>query len=508
MFDQFSLTTDWLKARSAASPHALGLILETMSWTYAEIDSLVDDVCRFLQSGPRPKNGRLGVLLPNRLPYVCLVHAAARLNLTLVTFNTRLTPAELAWQIELTHCQTIIWDDLFSEKVATLRHSTKTETIHFIQWHAAVFQKQKGNRPAPVWSPETSPSFESIHSIVFTSGTTGRPKAVPITYAQHFFSALGSAYRLGVESDDLWLSCLPLYHVGGMAILFRSTLYGTGVDLHPRFDLEKINVALDEKSITLISVVPTMLFRLLQQRQKWPKSMRIILVGGAAASRELVEAANRLADRPLVSTSFGMTETASQFATLTPAETARKPGGVGKPFLFNQLKIMRDDNQPAAPKEIGEIWVSGPSVMQGYINNPSANEERFVGRWFRTGDLGYLDEAGDAWVVQRRSDLIISGGENIYPTEVEAILRTHPAVAEVAVVGLPDSEWGQVVGAMIQLKPHARLEPADLQLFARKHLAGYKLPRKIVTVKALPQTASGKIERKRVEEMMMGKDEN
>ena len=502
MNNQFSLTTDWLAARRDASPNALALIIDDQRWTYADLDTLVTNISSALRNQPRPENGRLGVLLPNELPYVCLVHAAARLNLTLVTFNTRLTPAELAWQVELTHCQTIIWDDRFSETVTELQHGEAKQPIRFIQWDITFFQENKGRGTGPDWDSDSPPSFDSIHSIVFTSGTTGRPKAVPITYAQHFFSALGSAYRLGVESDDLWLSCLPLYHVGGMAILFRSTLYGTGVDLHPRFNLDKINDALEEKPITLISVVPTMLFRLLQRRQHWPTSMRIILVGGAAASRELVEAANGLADRPLVSTSFGMTETASQFATLTPAETAQKPGGVGKPFLFNRLKIMRDDDQPAAPGEIGEIWVSGPSVMSGYINNPTANEERFVGGWFRTGDLGYLDEAGDAWVVQRRSDLIISGGENIYPAEVESVLRAHPAVAEVAVVGLPDSEWGQVVVAMIQLNPGERLEPADLQLFAREHLAGYKIPRKIVTVAALPQTASGKIERKRVEAMM------
>ncbi|MEM9778002.1 MAG: o-succinylbenzoate--CoA ligase, partial [Chloroflexota bacterium] len=344
----------------------------------------------------------------------------------------------------------------------------------------------------------------SLQAIVFTSGTTGRPKAVPITFDQHFYSAMGSAYRLGVQTNDIWLSVLPLYHVGGLAVIFRSTLYGTAVDLHPRFDLIEINQALDDKAITMISVVPTMLYRMIEIRERWPDSLRLILVGGAAASPELVEAAGGIAQdsRPLISTTYGMTEAASQFVTQTPANTALKPGSVGKPLLFNQLKIVDDAGSEQPIHTYGEIWAKGPVLMSGYLDHPAANAERFVDGWFRTGDIGMLDEEGDLFVIQRRSDLIISGGENVYPAEVEAALRHHPAVKEACVVGILNPEWGEIVAAMVELIPQQQVDEAELIAYSRQHLAGYKQPRRIDFVEELPQTASGKIERKRVKALM------
>ncbi len=202
----------------------------------------------------------------------------------------------------------------------------------------------------------------------------------------------------------------------------------------------------------------------------------------------------------MVATTYGMTETASQMATLLPEEVVGKPGSVGRPLLFTRLRAVGEAGEPCAVGEIGEIWVQGPIVTAGYVNNEAANAERFAEGWFRTGDMGYVDEDGDWWIVQRRTDLIVSGGENVYPAEVERVLRQHAAVADVCVVGLPDAEWGQVVAAAVQLHPLATLTAAELLEFAQPHLASYKRPRHILFLPELPQTASGKIARAEVRE--------
>ena len=343
-----------------------------------------------------------------------------------------------------------------------------------------------------------------------------------LTFANHFWSATASSYRLGIDPDDRWLSVLPLYHVGGLAVIFRSCLYGTAVILHNRFDLDAINHSLDNDGATLISLVPTMLHRLLQSRDHWPDSLRLILLGGAAATPELVEQANNLPKLvdgnqlsvnrptdyrlPLVAPTYGLTEAASQVATMLPEDAARKPGSVGKPLMFTTVNIVDDQDRELPPGEIGEIVVRGPTVMAGYYEDlglkieDEAAQSSIINHQssIHTGDMGYLDEDGDLWVVQRRTDLIVSGGENVYPAEVEGVLRGCTAVSQVCVVGIPHSEWGQQVAAMVQLKPGQALTEESLLAFCREHLAGYKQPRHILFVDDLPQTASGKIARREV----------
>ena len=493
-------SADWLYWRAQATPNRCALLFGDRAWTFAELDALTDSMCDWLSQQKLPVNRRVGVLMQNRLEYVLLIYAASRMGLTLVTFNTRLSAAEVDWQVAFTKCEWVVLDEANSKRL----NWVQKEAVTLAPDIDALLPLAKYRE----WGTDKGQSAESeaVQAIVFTSGTTGRPKAVPISYAQHFYSSMASSYRLGVEIHDIWLSVLPLYHVGGMAVVFRSLLYGTCFDLHPRFDLQEINDSLDQKSITMISVVPTMLYRLIESRQAWPNSLRLILVGGAAASPELVSAAGELAKEgnPLISTSYGMTEVASQFATQTPADTVKKPASVGRPFLLNQLRIMGDDGVPAPVGHYGEIQIKGPVVMSGYLDNQEANLERFQDGWFCTGDIGYLDQDGDLFVVQRRSDLIISGGENVYPAEVEAALRLHPAVKEACVVGVPDIEWGETVTAMVELLPGQRLDDIALISFARQHLAGYKQPRRIEFVTQLPQTASGKIERKRVVELLSG----
>src|SRR5690606_31876585 len=211
---------------------------------------------------------------------------------------------------------------------------------------------------------------DAVQAIVFTSGTTGQPKGAMLTYGNHFWSAMASAYRIGVLPGDRWLSILPLYHVGGLAVLFRSCLYGTAAVLQEGFEVEAVNRSLDEEAITLASLVPTMLYRLLPARSSWPDTLRLVLLGGAAASPELV--AQAAAAGVPVATTYGLTEASSQVATMLPEEVRRKPGSAGRPLLFNQVRIVDDSGAPLPAGEVGEIAVRGPAVMAGYYGEPEA----------------------------------------------------------------------------------------------------------------------------------------
>ena len=245
-----------------------------------------------------------------------------------------------------------------------------------------------------------------------------------------------------------------------------------------------------------------MLHRLLTRRQgqPWPSSLRHILLGGASATPELLAAG--LATGAPIATTYGLTEAASQVATLRPEAVRVKPGSVGRALMFSTIRIVDEAGNAVSPGAKGEIVVAGPTVMAGYYKNPDATAKTIRNGELFTGDIGYLDEDGDLWVVQRRSDLINSGGENVYPAEVEGVLRQHPGVAAVAVVGLPDPEWGERVAALVECHPDAAVSAAELLAFSRQRLAGYKQPRLIAFTPALPQTASGKIERRAVIELL------
>ncbi|MFN3336348.1 MAG: o-succinylbenzoate--CoA ligase, partial [Thermomicrobium sp.] len=335
---------------------------------------------------------------------------------------------------------------------------------------------------------------DAVHTLIYTSGTTDRPKGVLLTYGNHWWSAVGSQLNLGVLPDDRWLLCLPLFHVGGLSILFRSVIGGFTVELHERFDAARANEAI-EQGVTLVSLVGTMLWRMLEERgeRHYPVHLRAVLLGGGPAPRPLLERCAAVG-LPVLQT-YGLTETASQLATLVPEDALRKLGSAGKPLYPNALRIVRPDGSLAEPGEPGEIEVRGPVVTPGYWQRPDLTARAFCDGWFRTGDIGYLDQEGYLYVLDRRADLIVTGGENVFPAEVEAVLLGHPAVAEAAVIGIPDVEWGQRVVALVVLRRGMTATANELITWCRTRLAGYKVPKMIRFVEELPRTASGKLQR-------------
>ncbi|MDD2923252.1 MAG: AMP-binding protein, partial [Anaerolineales bacterium] len=357
--------------------------------------------------------------------------------------------------------------------------------------------------------------LDSVQGIFFTSGTTGFPKGAMLTFDNFRASATASAERLGVDPRDRWLLTMPLYHIGGMSIIFRAAIYGIEIVLHSGFDVDRVHHALTHEAITHVSLVPTMLHRLLEKYPdfKPSSSLRVILLGGASASESLLDKALKL-NLPIALT-YGLTEATSQVATSTPEQTRIKRGSVGKPLNGTTIDIVDEAGNSLSTGEVGEIVVSGKTVMQGYLDSKchceeSALPDEAISKQragllrssalamteLHTGDIGYLDSDGDLWVLTRRTDLIVSGGENIYPEEVERTLTSHPSVSEACVVGLPDPAWGQSVAAAVVLRDSISTE--NLIQFLRSQLAGYKIPKRIIFVESFPHTASGKLKRAEV----------
>lgn len=467
---------DWLADQAVRNPAALAVRFGTSRWCYADLDAAATEMAACLVAAGVVNGSHVAVLLPNCPEFVVLVHAVMRLAAVLVPLNTRLTKVELQWQIEYAD-------------VALLVCNAATADL------AKVLDCPRLELPGTI---ATAPALRvkarcAAQFLMFTSGTSGRPKAVQLTSSNLLAGAQASAQRLGVMPNDCWLLCMPLYHVGGLAAALRSCIYGTAIELQAGFDASLVTAAIAAGHITIISLVPTMLQRLLAAGAEASSSLRCVLLGGAAAPAELVLRALALG-WPIFPT-YGMTETAAQAVTATPAGALAKPASVGWPLAGISVEVVGSRGQQLAPGEVGEICVAGPTVMNAYYKDVLATNAALRGGALFTGDLGYLDGAGDLFVLQRRVDLIVSGGENVYPAEVEAVLLAHPAVAECCVVGLPDADWGHRVGAAVVAKAELKLEVGDLQRACRMKLAGYKVPRSWQVMDSLPRNSAGKVQR-------------
>ncbi len=330
-------------------------------------------------------------------------------------------------------------------------------------------------------------------TVLFTSGTSGAPRAVVLTHGNLLWSAIASARNLGVVAGDRWLCCMPLHHVGGLSIPLRSIAYGTATVLHSRFDAGAVNKAIDEEGVTLLSLVPTMLARLLRDRggRPFPPTLRAALIGGGPVAPALLEEAVTLRLRALPT--YGLTEASSQVTTVRLSDWPKGLTTAGSPLPFTRIEIRDEEGRALPPGREGEIVVRGPTVMAGYLGERETEAAALRRRWLHTGDIGMLDPDGRLIVLDRRLDRVVTGGENVSPAEVERVLETHPAVLEACVIGLPSTEWGQEVAAVLALRPEATLSLEELRAHAAASLAPFKVPRHALIVNALPRTGGGKL---------------
>jgi o-succinylbenzoate---CoA ligase len=431
---------NWLAQRAQTCPDRAALIAEGRRLTYEELEAEATAAARRLAARGVRRGATVTLELPVGADYVVLLHALMKLGAIAEPLNTRLAPGE---------------------REAELERAGPA---------LAISQAADAGGPEADLPLLGEHDLDAIHCRVLTSGTSGHPRPIGLTYGNHLWSAVGSAFNLGVDPSDRWLCCLPLYHVAGLEIVMRSVIYGTGAVVHDGFAVETVAEALERDGVTLMSVVTTQLTRLLEAGVGL-SGPRAILVGGGPVPLEVLEEAIGR-DAAVVQT-YGLTETASQVTTLAPEEARRKLGSAGRPLLTTHLRI-----------QDGEILVQGPVIAPG-----CADEDG----WLHTGDLGRIDDEGFLYVEDRLGDVIVSGGENVLPAEVEEVLLRHPDVADAAAVGRADAEWQEAVEAVVVLRDGAAAGAAELRQHCAESLAGYKVPKRFEFVSELPRTDSGKL---------------
>ncbi len=402
--------------------------------TYAELNDRARIVAGTLQARRVAPGDHVALVLPSPELVVAL-HACLLLGVVAVPIDLRLTEAEQA-----------------------LRTAHAAQVLDALPNGGPDDRARLARGPRAV-DPDTTAT------LMFTSGTTAGPKPVALSYDNWLWNALGSALALGLDPDERWLCPMPLAHVGGLSIQIRSAVYGTTVLLHDRFDTERALAALMDPAqrVTLVSLVPTMLSRLLDAGLREPPTLRRVLLGGGPIAPALLARAR--AARVAVSPSYGMTEACSQIAT------------DGIPLLGTELRIAED----------GEVLVRGRTVAAAALGADG---------WLHTGDLGALDDAGRLVIAGRKADTIVTGGENVAPVEVEAVLLEHPGVVDAAVFGRADPEWGEAVVAQVVLADGARVETEALRAHCAARLAPFKVPKRFEPVSGVPRGATGKLLRR------------
>lgn len=487
------MRTDWLAQNTLYAPHKTAIIWEPTNTrlSFAACNQIGDGVAVWLQEAYGLKAGdRIAILAENTLEHLFLFFACQKAGYVLVPVNYRLSPPEVAYILHDADPKLVFFAEAFSEHTA----QAPCQTLALDVLNKALAEVPPQLAP-PSW-PTQAPAHPVL--ILYTSGTTGRPKGALISHQMLLWNAVNTAMRLALTPKDISFNAAPLYHTGGWNVLLTPfLLYGATTVLLDRFDPERILRLCETEGITIVWGVPTMM-KMLSDAPHFPdldlSSVRYAIVGGEPMPIPLIEIWE--AKGIPIRQGFGMTEVGPNCFSLPEEDAIRKAGSIGFPNFFIETRLVNEIGEDLAQGEIGELLMRGPVVTPGYWRNEKATSEAIKDGWFYTGDLMRMDEEGYFYVVGRKKDMYISGGENVYPAEVEAVLYQHPAVSEAAVLGIPDPRWGEVGKAFVVLKPHQSVTETALIAHCKAYLAKYKVPQAVCFMPELPKGPSGKILKK------------
>jgi fatty-acyl-CoA synthase len=495
-------TGDWIRKWSSLQPHKRALIFEDRPFTYQELNLRTNQLCHLLLDLGVQKGDRVSVLLYNGHQYLEIFFALSKIGAILVPLNRRLAGPELEFILKDSGTRLIIFDPEFKEVLASIRPHLNLSNGDYISigspCPAWAKDYEKGLLECPVREPhlQVSVGDEDPHMLMYTSGTTGLPKGAILSHRKTFFNALNADLFYHLTSKDIMIVSRPLFHSGGLLVEAAPVLYKGGtLILKKRFRSHEILETIQKYRVTLLEMAATVYQFILQEcdlSQYDLSSIRCYFTGGERVPKAMLKEYYRKGIA--LSQIFGQTE-ASTITFLSPEDAVTKMGSVGLPVFHGEVRIVDKTGKEASPGEVGEIIIKGPTLMSGYWNRPELTAETIRDGWLYTGDLARMDEEGYIYIVDREKDMYISGGENVYPAEIEKVLHTHPKIFDAGIVGIPDEKWGEVGKAFIVLKPKETMGNGEVFEFLKGKVAEYKIPKVVEYVEALPKTASGKIQK-------------
>jgi long-chain acyl-CoA synthetase len=486
-----------LEQAAAGQPDRPALRMDDLVLSYAQLREAAGRMSTLLASAGVEPGDRVGIMLPNVPAFPIAFYGALAAGAVVVPMNPLLKSREVGYYLSDSGAKVVL------------------------AWHTAAGEAAKGAadagaRAITVATPDLAdlladhdpaPGRSSRGDaddavILYTSGTTGKPKGAELTHAGMTRNAeLSAVTLLKNHPDDVTMGCLPLFHVFGLTCGLNATVAGGGtLTLMPRFDPAKALEIIQRDAVTIFEGVPTMYAAILHHPAADPAmaaTLRVCISGGASMPVEILRGFEEKFGCMILE-GYGLSET-SPVASFNLPDLVRKPGSIGVPVEGVQMRLIDEAGQTVPAEEIGEIAIRGHNVMKGYWGKPEATAEAMIDGWFRTGDLAKVDSDGYYYIVDRKKDLIIRGGYNVYPREIEEVLYEHPEVAEAAVIGIPHAELGEEVGAAVALKPGASATPEELRAFAKDKVAAYKYPRQVWLVESLPKGPTGKILRREVQ---------
>jgi fatty-acyl-CoA synthase len=498
-----------LSKRSHLTPDREALLeLETgRRFTYAELDQRANRAANLLLSLGVAKGDRFSILAHNNITFIDLFYAAGKIGAVFAPLNWRLASNELVYIVNDCQPKVIFCDADFAGTLAEMRSEIELDAVislgdaqikESIDYEQALTTVAES---APIVPPDLN--GDSPYCILYTSGTTGRPKGAIIPHRQVLWNCINTATSWGITEDDVSPVFTPLFHAGGLFAFLTPLFYlGGRIILSMGFDpLETLHVIQEEKCSVILGV-PT-LFQMWLDAEGFDQidfsHVRFFISGGAPCPVPLMEEWRRRTGT-VFRQGYGLSEVGPNCFSMTNDESGPKSGSVGKPIFFSQMRLANEEGFDVSVGETGELLIKGPHVCSGYLNNPQATAEAIEDGWFHTGDMARMDEDGFYTIVGRFKDMIISGGENVYAAEVEAVFLEHPAVLECALIGLPDEKWGEVGLMVTVLEADQPATEGELREHCYIHLARYKVPKNVVFTDTLPRSAYGKVEKAKLKE--------
>lgn len=490
----------WPTRRARMTPDKPALVQAGRVTTYAELEHRSSRLALGLRQRGVGRGDRVAFLGLNCVELVETMFAVAKLGAVFLPVNTRLAPPELRHVLEDSGARLLIWQAGFEAGV-------ESPGVADLGLDQVRIDDDGGASLALLFGPEGTVDepvvLEDLFMIQYTSGTSGRPKGVMLSHANIVWNVFNLMVDVDLGSEEVALVTAPLFHTAALnQVLFPTILKGGTALIEARFDPDRAIELIEQEGVTLLFGVTSMYLALAAAKRFGEadlSTLRSALSGGAPIPESLLH--TWLKRGLMITQGYGLTESSPGATMLRAADGVRKLGSAGTACFFTDVRVVTPTMGQVAVGEPGEVLVSGPNVTSGYWQNPAATDSAFTDGWLRTGDLAVVDDEGYLTIVDRLKDMYISGGENVYPAEVEQVIHTHPAIAEAAVIGVADERWGEVGRAVVTLHAGAELTEADLLAHLEGRLARYKIPKSVVVVRELPHNASGKLVKARVKEM-------